>query len=64
VIAMHIPNPQRRRIVTALAAGAAGLGTPLAAQHAVAAEQRVAASPPRGYRDTPHVRKYYRSTRL
>jgi hypothetical protein len=59
-----LANPARRRLLLALGAGTAG--TAAAAAQAIAPGAAVAAEakPAVGYRETEHVRDYYRSARI
>jgi hypothetical protein len=50
--------------MTAFALTFAGAGTPAIARAAPAIERSANDAAARGYRETPHVRNYYRSTRL
>ena len=57
-------DPKRRRFLFTLGVGTAGAATAAAALPAAAAADAATAQSEAGYRETEHVRDYYRTTRL
>ena len=57
-------NPKRRRFLFTLGVGTAGAATAVAALPAAAAADAATAQSEAGYRETAHVRDYYRTAKL